>query len=55
MHSYEDRIRAVELYFRYGKRLTVVVRELGYPSFFQGFPAEDATDDGLRFGVLYDE
>jgi hypothetical protein len=22
-------------------------------SFFQGFPAEDATDDGLRFGVLY--
>ena len=32
MHSYEDRIRAVELYFRYGKRLTVVVRELGYPS-----------------------
>ncbi len=32
MHSYEDRIHAVELYFRYGKRLTVVVRELGYPS-----------------------
>lgn len=32
MHSYEDRIRAVELYFRYGKRLIVVVRELGYPS-----------------------
>jgi len=32
MHSYDDRIRAVELYFRFGKRLTVVVRELGYPS-----------------------
>lgn len=32
MHSYENRIRAVELYFGYGKRLTVVVRELGYPS-----------------------
>lgn len=32
MHSYEDRIRAVELYFRYGRRLTVVVSELGYPS-----------------------
>lgn len=32
MHSYEDRIRAVELYLRYGRRLTVVVRELGYPS-----------------------
>ncbi|WP_058974205.1 IS3 family transposase, partial [Type-D symbiont of Plautia stali] len=32
MHSYEDRIRAVELYFRYSKRLAIVVRELGYPS-----------------------
>jgi len=32
MHSYEDCIRAVDLYLRYGKRLTVVVRELGYPS-----------------------
>jgi putative transposase len=32
MHSYEARIQAVEIYFRYGKRPTVVVRELGYPS-----------------------
>ncbi len=32
MHSYEDRLRAVELYFSYGKRLAVVVRELEYPS-----------------------
>lgn len=32
MHSYEDRIRAVELYYRYGKKASVVVRELGYPS-----------------------
>lgn len=32
MHSYEDRIRAAELYFGYGKRLNVVVREWGYPS-----------------------
>ena len=35
MHSYEDRIRAVELYFRYGKNAAVVVRELGYPSIKQ--------------------
>lgn len=32
MHSYEDRIKAVELYYRYGKKASVVVRELGYPS-----------------------
>lgn len=32
MHSYEDRIKAVELYYRYGKKTSVVVRELGYPS-----------------------
>ena len=35
MHSYEDRIRAVELYYRYGKKASVVVRELGYPSIKQ--------------------
>ncbi len=29
MHSYEDRIRAVELYYRYGKKASVVVMELG--------------------------
>lgn len=32
MHSYEDRIRAVRLYYRYGKKASVVVMELGYPS-----------------------
>lgn len=32
MHSYEDRIRAVELYYRYGKKASVVVMELRYPS-----------------------
>lgn len=32
MHSYEDRIRAVELCYRYGKKASVVVMELGYPS-----------------------
>ena len=28
----EEKIRAIELYFKYGKKLTPVVRELGYPS-----------------------
>ena len=35
MHSYEDRIRAVELYYLYGRKASVVVRELGYPSIKQ--------------------
>lgn len=32
MHSYVDRIRVVELYYRYGKKTSAVVRKLGYPS-----------------------
>ncbi len=32
MHSYEDRIKAVELYYRYGKKTSVVIKELRYPS-----------------------
>ncbi|WOD12955.1 IS3 family transposase [Pseudomonas sp. NyZ704] len=32
MYSYEDRMRAVQLYIRYGKRTAPVIRELGYPS-----------------------
>jgi transposase InsO family protein/transposase-like protein len=32
MYSYEDRIRAVKLYIRLGKRLSMTVRQLGYPT-----------------------
>lgn len=32
MYSYEDRMRAVQLYVKYGKRTAAVIRELGYPS-----------------------
>ncbi len=32
MHSYEDRLRAVELYYWYGNKASVVVMELGYLS-----------------------
>ena len=35
MHSYEDRSRAVELYFLYDKKASVVIRVLGYPSIKQ--------------------
>ena len=32
MYSYEDRIRAVELYIKLGKRLRATIRQLGYPT-----------------------
>ncbi len=32
MFTEEQKIRAIELYFKYGKKLAPVVRELGYPS-----------------------
>lgn len=32
MYSYEDRIRALKLYIKYGKSAAATVRELGYPS-----------------------
>ena len=32
MYSYEERIRAVELYVEFGKRAAATIRCLGYPS-----------------------
>jgi len=32
MYSYEDRIRAVELYIKLGKRVPPTIRQLGYPT-----------------------
>ncbi|MBQ1557880.1 MAG: transposase, partial [Pseudomonas sp.] len=32
MYSYEDRIRAVELYIKLGKRNSPTIRQLGYPT-----------------------
>ena len=32
MYSYEERMRAVELYTKLGKRLEATIRELGYPT-----------------------
>lgn len=32
MYSEADRLRAIELYFKYGKKIVAVVRELGYPT-----------------------
>ena len=32
MYSYEDRLRAVQLYIRLGKRVGLAIRQLGYPT-----------------------
>jgi len=32
MYSYDDRLRAVELYIKLGKRLGLTIRQLGYPT-----------------------
>ncbi|ENG38628.1 transposase family protein, partial [Escherichia coli p0305293.10] len=32
MFTEEEKIRTIELYFKYGKKLALVVREPGYPS-----------------------
>jgi transposase-like protein len=32
MYSYEDRVRAVELYIKLGKRAAATIRQLGYPT-----------------------
>ena len=32
MYSYEDRIRAVQLYIKLGKRIKATIRQLGYPT-----------------------
>jgi transposase-like protein len=32
MYSYEDRLRAVQLYIKLGKRVGVAIRQLGYPT-----------------------
>lgn len=32
MYSYEDRIRAVKLYIKLGKRVAATIHQLGYPT-----------------------
>ena len=32
MYSYEDRVRAVKLYIKLGKRTGPTIRKLGYPT-----------------------
>ncbi|EBH6783861.1 transposase, partial [Salmonella enterica] len=32
MYSKAERLRAIELYFKFGRKITSVIRELGYPT-----------------------
>ena len=32
MYSYEDRLRAVRLYIKLGKRVGLIIRQFGYPT-----------------------
>lgn len=32
MYSYDDRLRAIQLYIKLGKRVGLTIRQLGYPT-----------------------
>lgn len=52
MYSYEDRIRAVELYIKLGKRVRPTMRQLGHPSknALKGWHLEYQHRQGLATG-----
>lgn len=62
MYSYEDRIRAVQLYIKLGRRMAATLRQLGYPTknSLAGWCAEFEQKQDLRKGYerkkwLYDD
>ena len=52
MYSYEDRIRAVRLYIKFGKRTRATIRQLGYPTTnaLKSWLQEFERDGNLRAG-----
>ena len=52
MYSYEDRIRAVKLYIKFGKRTGPTIRQLGYPTknSLKSWYRKHEQDRGLRAG-----
>lgn len=54
MYSYEDRIRAVKLYIKLGKRTGATIRQLGYPTknALKGWHREYEHGGDLRVGVV---
>jgi transposase-like protein len=54
MFSYEERIRAVKLYIKLGKRLGATIRQLGYPTknSLIGWYREYERDRDLQVGYV---
>ena len=54
MYSYEDRVRAVKLYIKLGKRLGATIQQLGYPTknSLKGWYQEHEQDRDLRAGYV---
>ena len=54
MYSYEDRLRAVRLYIKLGKRVGLTIRQLGYPTknALKGWYREYETRHGLPAGYV---
>ncbi|QYD67993.1 IS3 family transposase [Paraburkholderia edwinii] len=54
MYSYEDRIRAVQLYLKLGKRIRATIRQLGYPTknSLKAWHREYEQCHGLRTGYI---
>ena len=52
MYSYEDRLRAVKLYYKLGRRMNATLRQLGYPTknSLKAWCAEFADTRNLRSG-----
>lgn len=57
MYSYAERIRAIKLYIKLGKRLNATIRQLGYPTknSLIGWYREYTQDQDLRAGYLRSE
>ncbi len=49
-YSYEDRIRAVRLYLKLGKRIGATIRQLGYPTKNFSKPGISNTSSATIFG-----
>lgn len=61
MFTEEEKIRAIELYFKYGKKLAPVVREPGYPSkrnlrrWLRSWEADGGAKESIRHKPRYSD
>ncbi len=61
MYSYEDRLRAVELYIKLGNRVRLTIRQLGYPTknalkgWYQPYARDEAMPAGYASQQRYSQ